>query len=162
MPRLVTLCGKTCYSYPLVIKHGWLENTLFLGDFPMNTSIYRGFSIAMFDYQRVGPVRHTERPVSRYLVATFGPQMRERGKGHIVNISSVAGVQRSSILFQGKWMQCILYMYNYVYINYVYVIICIVFFFCDLSTVSWRVGKMYKCNLFYLYHIIYMYIHAYN
>jgi len=25
------------------------------------------------------------------LVATFGPQMRERGKGHIVNISSVAG-----------------------------------------------------------------------
>lgn len=26
-----------------------------------------------------------------HLVATFGPQMRERGKGHIVNISSVAG-----------------------------------------------------------------------
>ena len=39
--------------YPLVIKHGVLENGSFVNDFPINTSIHRGFSIAMFDYQRV-------------------------------------------------------------------------------------------------------------
>ena len=30
-----------------------MENTLFLGDFPIETIIHRGFSIAMFGYQRV-------------------------------------------------------------------------------------------------------------
>ena len=30
-----------------------MENVPFIGDFPMKTSIYRGFPIAMFDYQRV-------------------------------------------------------------------------------------------------------------
>ena len=30
-----------------------MENTPFIGDFPIETSIYRGLSIAMFDYQRV-------------------------------------------------------------------------------------------------------------
>ena len=30
-----------------------MENTLFLGDFPIETSIHRGFSIAMYDYRRV-------------------------------------------------------------------------------------------------------------
>ena len=30
-----------------------MENILFIGDFPYKTSIHRGFSIAMFDYQRV-------------------------------------------------------------------------------------------------------------
>ena len=44
-------------------------------------------------------VIHSERPVSRYLVATFGPQMRERGKGHIVNISSVAGKFLRGVFF---------------------------------------------------------------
>ena len=32
------------------------------------------------------------------LVATFGPEMRRRGKGHIVNISSVAGDDFSKIV----------------------------------------------------------------
>ena len=41
--------------YFLVIQHGWLENTLFIGDLPIETSISNssGFSMAMFDYQRV-------------------------------------------------------------------------------------------------------------
>ena len=30
-----------------------MENPPFMDDFPIETSIYRGFSIAMFDYQRV-------------------------------------------------------------------------------------------------------------
>ena len=41
-------------DYPLVIKHGLLENGPLPSDFPIKTSIhYRGFSIAVFDYQRV-------------------------------------------------------------------------------------------------------------
>ena len=33
-----------------VIKHGVLETGQFIGDVPIKTSIYRGISIAMFDY----------------------------------------------------------------------------------------------------------------
>ena len=40
-------------DYLLVIKHGWLENRPLICDFPIETSIDKGFSIAMFDYQRV-------------------------------------------------------------------------------------------------------------
>ena len=40
-------------SYPLVIKHGNVKGTIYKADFPTKASIYRGFSIAMFDYQRV-------------------------------------------------------------------------------------------------------------
>ena len=29
-----------------------MENGLFIGDFPVKTSIHRGFAIAMFDYRR--------------------------------------------------------------------------------------------------------------
>ena len=36
-----------------VIKHGLLENGPFIADLHIKTSIGRGFSIAMFDYQRV-------------------------------------------------------------------------------------------------------------
>ena len=32
-----------------------IENGPFIGDFPIETSIHRGFSIAMFDCQRVTP-----------------------------------------------------------------------------------------------------------
>ena len=45
-----------CYisiQYHPVTKHGVLENALFIGGFPNETSISRGFSIAIFDYQRV-------------------------------------------------------------------------------------------------------------
>ena len=51
------------FKYPLVIKHGVLEKGPLFSDFPINniyiyiriikTSIITGFSIAMFDYQRV-------------------------------------------------------------------------------------------------------------
>ena len=40
------------YDYP-VIKHGNGNNGPFIGDVPIETSIHNGFSIAMFDYQRV-------------------------------------------------------------------------------------------------------------
>ena len=33
---------------PPRIKHGWLENGPFIGEFPIKTSIHRGFSTAMF------------------------------------------------------------------------------------------------------------------
>ena len=52
------------YGYDMVdipfgfIKHGWLENEQFIGDFPNKTSISRGSSIAMFDYQRVSRSYH--------------------------------------------------------------------------------------------------------
>ena len=36
-----------------VINHGVLENGPFVTAFPMKTSIYIGFSSAMFDYQKV-------------------------------------------------------------------------------------------------------------
>ena len=41
------------FIYPQVIKPGWLENGPYNSDVYIKTSIYRGFSIAMFDYQRV-------------------------------------------------------------------------------------------------------------
>ena len=40
-------------GYPPVIKHGVLENGPFISDLPIKTSMHRGFSVAMFDYQRV-------------------------------------------------------------------------------------------------------------
>ena len=40
-------------EYPPVIKHGNGKLIIFFGDFPIETSIHGGFSIAMFDYQRV-------------------------------------------------------------------------------------------------------------
>ena len=43
--------------YPPVIKHGLQENGPFIGDFQIKTSIHRGFSVAMFDYQRDQRVR---------------------------------------------------------------------------------------------------------
>jgi len=41
------------WRYPPVIKHGLLENTLFVGDFPIEPPIFSGFPIATFDYRRV-------------------------------------------------------------------------------------------------------------
>ena len=41
-----------------VIKHGVLENAPFIDDVPLETSIYRGFAIAMFDCQRVSRFIH--------------------------------------------------------------------------------------------------------
>ena len=41
------------YMYPLVIKHGWLENPLGLEVSIGKSSINGPFSIAMFDYRRV-------------------------------------------------------------------------------------------------------------
>ena len=54
---IVSLClpeGKSCFSttYP-VIKHGMLENPPVMDGVPIETSIYSGFPIAMFDYRRV-------------------------------------------------------------------------------------------------------------
>ena len=41
-------------NYPLVLKHGNGKWTPYCISFcPINTSSYRGLSIAMFDYQRV-------------------------------------------------------------------------------------------------------------
>ena len=37
----------------LVMRHGRLENGPLISDFLIQSSIYMGFSIAMFDYQRV-------------------------------------------------------------------------------------------------------------
>jgi hypothetical protein len=39
-------------EYPPVIRRG-KGNHQFMVDFPISASIYRAFSIAMFDYQRV-------------------------------------------------------------------------------------------------------------
>ena len=38
-------------TYPPVVKHGWLEDTLFTGDSPIETTIHRGFKIATFEYR---------------------------------------------------------------------------------------------------------------
>ena len=63
---LLQACGMQCHFklwtyvdilcpniYLQVITHGVLENGPFAGDFPINTSIHRGFSVAIFDYPRV-------------------------------------------------------------------------------------------------------------
>ena len=42
-----------------------MENTLFIGDFPTETTISGGFSIATFDYQRVRFMNHS------YLIGGF-------------------------------------------------------------------------------------------
>ena len=41
------------YVYPPVIKHGWLENPVWMEVLIGNSPINRPFSIAMFDYRRV-------------------------------------------------------------------------------------------------------------
>ena len=46
------------------------DEPLFIGDFPIETSIHRGFSIAMFDYQRVFFFRETIRKCSRMIVGS--------------------------------------------------------------------------------------------
>ena len=43
--------------YPPVIKYGLPENGQFIIEFPIKTSISRGFPIAMFDYWRVNPIK---------------------------------------------------------------------------------------------------------
>ena len=40
-------------SYPLVMTNIAMENVPFIDDFPMKTSIYRGFSMAMLNNQMV-------------------------------------------------------------------------------------------------------------
>ena len=58
-----------------VIKHGVLENWPFIGDFPTETSMNMGFSIAMFDYQRVlyfqvsGDYRIPNKSLTRFGIA---------------------------------------------------------------------------------------------
>ena len=55
-PNKVNVCGIT---HPPVIKRGnseikrAIENPPFMDDIPIQTSIYRGFPIVTFDYQRV-------------------------------------------------------------------------------------------------------------
>ena len=44
---------STFLGYPPAIKHGMLEKEPLINDFPINTSIYMGFSVAMFDYWRL-------------------------------------------------------------------------------------------------------------
>ena len=44
---------RKAMEYPLGSSKMARENGPFKGDFPIKTSIYRGFSIAMFDYRRV-------------------------------------------------------------------------------------------------------------
>ena len=45
-------------TYPPEIKRGWLENTLFTGDFPIEALISSGCPIATFDYRRVSIYIH--------------------------------------------------------------------------------------------------------
>jgi len=45
---------KMIHDYPSVIKHVFFRNPPFIDDFPIKTFIYRGFSIATFDFQMVG------------------------------------------------------------------------------------------------------------
>ena len=52
-PQMVGVWRMDHQNYPPVIKDGWLENGPFIGDFPIKTSLRKGFSIAMFDYRRV-------------------------------------------------------------------------------------------------------------
>ena len=49
-------------AYPPVIQHRRLENGPFISVFPVITSIHKGFSIAVFDYQRVYPIEIHEKP----------------------------------------------------------------------------------------------------
>ena len=44
--------------YPPGIKHGMLENGPFISHVPIKTSVHRGFSVAMFDYQRLTIIEH--------------------------------------------------------------------------------------------------------
>ena len=51
-----------------------MEDTLFIGDSPIKTSIHRGFSIAIFDYRRVSNFRDPDpqnRGAATYLISMF-------------------------------------------------------------------------------------------
>ena len=60
--------GTRILAYPLIIKHGWLENPPFMVDFPSSTSIFEGFSIALFDYRRVTKILPTRGRQVTFLV----------------------------------------------------------------------------------------------
>ena len=53
----VTMCGRlggnpsNLGGYPPVVKHGLLENPSLVG-FPINTSIYRGFPLAIWGFHQ--------------------------------------------------------------------------------------------------------------
>ena len=49
----------------MVMEHG-----PFIGDIPIETSIHRGFSIAMFDYRRVFPVAGSNDLLDAELIPT--------------------------------------------------------------------------------------------
>ena len=95
------------YGNPPVIKHGWLENPPFMDDFPTKTSIYMGFSIAMFGYQRVSfSSSSITQFLWRFLVySTTQPQLAE--------ISS-------SYIYICMYICACVYIYIYIYV-YVYI-----------------------------------------
>ena len=71
----------SCLSgYPPVIKHGLLENGPFIGDFPIKTSIPRGFSTAMFDYQRI-PRHRSLQAVARAAINACDGEGRTQTNG---------------------------------------------------------------------------------
>ena len=54
----VVIVHSYVISYPSVIKHGVLENGPSISNFPIKTSIPRGFAVAVFDYPRVPVAVH--------------------------------------------------------------------------------------------------------
>ena len=52
-PFLSAFLGYLFYLYPVVMTNIAMENDPFIDDFPMNTTIYSGFSMAMLNNQMV-------------------------------------------------------------------------------------------------------------
>jgi len=77
-------CDKTCGTaedqYPLVMTNIAMENGPFIDDFPIKTSIYEGFSMAMLNNQMVKKkLIHTESKLSKLWVMVAIPTIDASG-----------------------------------------------------------------------------------
>ena len=94
---------KKISRYPPVIKHDVRENGPCIGDLPSTTLLYKGFSIAMFDYQRVLQKRTTFQKHGQF---RFLPWDDEAPPAHLVDRAlnyELSEVTRASIRSWRYW-----------------------------------------------------------
>ena len=97
--------------YTLVMTNIAMENGPFIDDFPIKTSIYEGFSMAMLNNQMVSGIF----PISSYIIQPpWNPQVHRAARGYPVihfgraeinSESTCIGKRKRDPLEKGGWSQ---------------------------------------------------------